>query len=80
MTLKLIGGIVRTLDSTRTDVERISLLLNALVQGISLQALVDPERWPAERIRSALTGQVAMLLGRPPTGTQTAPGTELSDP
>ena len=62
MTLKLLGNIVRTLDPAETDVERISLLLNALVQGISLQSLVDPERWPPERIRSALTEQVAMLL------------------
>jgi AcrR family transcriptional regulator len=62
MTLKLLGDIVRTLDPARTDVERISLLLNALVQGISLQSLVDPERWPAGRIRAALTEQVAMLL------------------
>jgi AcrR family transcriptional regulator len=31
-------------------------------QGISLQSLVDPERWPAGRIRAALTEQVAMLL------------------
>ena len=64
MTLKLLGNIVHTLDPTRTDVERISLLLNALVQGISLQSLVDQERWPAERIRSALTEQVAVLLPR----------------
>jgi hypothetical protein len=62
MTLQLLGDIVRSLDSTRTDVERISLLLNALVQGISLQSLVDPERWPPERIRSALAEQVALLL------------------
>lgn len=68
-TLKLLGDMVRALDSTRRDVERISLLLNALVQGISLQCLVDPGRWPAERIRSALTEQVALLLGRRPPGT-----------
>lgn len=63
--LNLIGNLVRATDSTRRDIERISLLLNAMVQGISLQALVDPDRWPAERIRAALTDQVAMLLGRP---------------
>jgi TetR/AcrR family transcriptional repressor of bet genes len=62
MTLKLLGHIVRALDPSRTDVERISLLLNALVQGISLQSLVDQERWPAGRIRAALTEQVAMLM------------------
>ena len=63
MSLKLLGNVVRALDPTCVEVERISLLLNALVQGISLQCLVDPELWPAERIRSALTEQVAMLLG-----------------
>jgi TetR/AcrR family transcriptional regulator, transcriptional repressor of bet genes len=62
MTLKLLGNIVRALDPTAIDVEHTSLLLNALVQGISLQSLVDEERWPPERIRSALTEQVAMLL------------------
>ena len=62
MTLKLLGNIVRAIDPNRTDAERISLLLNALVQGISLQSLVDPARWPPERIRVALTEQVAMLL------------------
>jgi hypothetical protein len=62
MTLKLLGEMVRTLDPTRSDVERVSLLLNALVQGISLQSLVDQGRWPAGRIRAALTEQVAMLL------------------
>ena len=68
--LQLIGDIVRTLDPTRTDVERISLLLNALVQGISLQSLVDPKRWPAERIRAVLTEQVAILL---PSATPLSP-------
>jgi TetR/AcrR family transcriptional regulator, transcriptional repressor of bet genes len=61
-TIKLLGNIVRILDPTCSDVEGISLLLNALVQGISLQSLVDQRRWPAERIRTALTEQVAMLL------------------
>jgi AcrR family transcriptional regulator len=67
--LKFLGNMVRALDPARMDVERISLLLNALVQGISLQCLVDPARWPAERIRSALTEQVTLLLGRRPPGT-----------
>ncbi len=65
--LNLIGNLVRTIDATRNDIDEISLLLNAMVQGISLQALVDRERWPAERIRDALASQVEMLLGRPVT-------------
>ena len=69
MTLKLLGEIIRSLDPACGDVERVSLLLNALVQGISLQTLVDQERWPPERIRAALAEQVAMLLpsARPPS-------------
>jgi TetR/AcrR family transcriptional regulator, transcriptional repressor of bet genes len=63
--LGLIGNVVRAIDATRNDIDQISLLLNAMVQGISLQALVDRGRWPAERIRSALADQVEMLLGRP---------------
>jgi TetR/AcrR family transcriptional regulator, transcriptional repressor of bet genes len=66
MTLQLLGNIVRSLDPDRGDVERVSLLLNALVQGISLQSLVDPQRWPAERIRAALMEQVALLLPKAP--------------
>jgi len=69
MTLKLLGDMVRALNPPPADVERVSLLLNALVQGISLQSLVDQDRWPAERIRAALTEQVAMLLSstQPPS-------------
>ncbi|HTV95154.1 MAG TPA: TetR family transcriptional regulator C-terminal domain-containing protein [Steroidobacteraceae bacterium] len=60
-----IGSVLRARDATRGDIERVSLMLNAAVQGISLQALVDPKRWPAQRIRRALADQVEMLLARP---------------
>lgn len=66
--LTLIGDMIRALDTERTDVEQMSLLLNATVQGISLQTLADLDRWSAERIRGALTDQVAMMLGRRTTG------------
>jgi TetR/AcrR family transcriptional repressor of bet genes len=68
--LGLIGGMVRAIDATRNDSERISLLLNAMVQGISLQALVDQERWPTERVRGALAEFVEMLLTRPSAAAQ----------
>jgi hypothetical protein len=35
-----------------------------------LQSLVDPKRWPAERIRAVLTEQVAILL---PSATPLSP-------
>ncbi len=62
--LRRIGDMIRVTDPAIEDVEHISLSLNALVQGISLQALVDPNRWPADRIRAALAEQVEMLLER----------------
>ncbi len=68
--LRLIGDMVRAIDATRNDFERISLLLNAMVQGISLQALVDQERWPTERVRGALSDLVQMLLIRPSSAAQ----------
>jgi TetR/AcrR family transcriptional repressor of bet genes len=63
--LRLIGDIVLSLGVAPDEVDRTSLLLNALVQGISVQALADQQRWSAERIRGALSDQVEMLLGRP---------------
>lgn len=63
--LKLIGNMVRAIDGSRPDVAHVSLLLNAMVQGISLQALVDDECWPTERVRRVLAEQVELLLARP---------------
>jgi hypothetical protein len=68
--LRLIGDRVRAIDTTRTDIERISLLLNAMVQGISLQALVDRARWSPERVRGALSDLVQILLTRPSSAAQ----------
>jgi AcrR family transcriptional regulator len=67
-----IREIVRAAAGDRADVESVSLVLNALVQGISLQALADPQRWPAERIRSALSDQIDRLLGQRQTEPQAA--------
>lgn len=70
--LRLIGDRVRAIDATRTDIDSISLLLNAMVQGISLQALVDRARWPTERVRGALSDLVQMLLTRPCAAAQSS--------
>lgn len=58
-----IGALLRARAMPEPDIEEASLLLNALVQGISAQALADPARWPAERVRSVLAAQVEQLLG-----------------
>lgn len=65
LALNLIGDIVRALGVEPGKVERVSLLLNAIVQGISVQALADQELWTSERIRGALVDQAELLLGRP---------------
>jgi AcrR family transcriptional regulator len=57
--------VVRARNGGRGDVERVSRLLNALVQGISVQALIDPDSWSVEQIRNALAHQVETVLGPP---------------
>jgi AcrR family transcriptional regulator len=64
--LARIAGILRARNGERPDVEDVAWELNALVQGISVQVLLDPQRWSEARIRGALARQVERLLG-PPT-------------
>lgn len=63
LALNLIGDMVRARGVAPDRIERISLLLNAIVQGISVQALANRELWTVERIRGAVIDQVEMLLG-----------------
>lgn len=63
LALELISDMVRARGVAAHRVERIALLLNAIVQGISVQALANPELWTTERIRGAVTDQAEMLLG-----------------
>jgi AcrR family transcriptional regulator len=57
-----IASIIRARYGERADVDGASRLLNGLVQGISVQVVVDPDRWSREQIRGALAAQVRMLL------------------
>ena len=57
-----IAALLRAQRMSEEDIEDASLLLNALVQGISAQALADPARWPAERVRRVLAAQAERLL------------------
>jgi AcrR family transcriptional regulator len=43
----------------------IALDLNAFVQGISVQAMMDPEGWPTERLRSRIEAVIDKFLGPP---------------
>jgi len=58
-----IAALLRARAVPEAEIEDASLLLNALVQGISAQALADPERWPAERVRRVLAVQAERLIG-----------------
>lgn len=64
LALKRIAEIIRARNGEREDVESVSQRLNALVQGISLLALADRERWSTERVRGALADEVEVVLGR----------------
>jgi AcrR family transcriptional regulator len=66
LALKRIAEIIRARNGERADVESVSQRLNALVQGISLLALADRERWSPERVRGTLADEVEIVLGRAP--------------
>jgi len=67
--IKRIAEIVRARSGERSDLQSVSQRLNALAQGISLQALIDGQRWSAERIRTTLADEVELVLGKPTTAT-----------
>ena len=64
LALKVIADILRARNGDRPDLESISQRLNALVQGISILALAEKDRWSVERTRRTITDEVELLLGR----------------
>jgi TetR/AcrR family transcriptional regulator, transcriptional repressor of bet genes len=64
LALKRIAEIIRARNGEREDVESVSQRLNALVQGISLLALAEKDRWSPERARGTLADEVEVVLGR----------------
>jgi TetR/AcrR family transcriptional regulator, transcriptional repressor of bet genes len=71
LAIERIAEIVRARNGERGDLQSVSQRLNALVQGISFQALIDKDRWSAERIRNTLADEVEVVLGRTTTTTTT---------
>ena len=63
--LTRIAEVMRARHGDRADLAKVSRHLTALVQGISVQALLDPARWPAEDVREAITSEIDVALGRP---------------
>ena len=64
LALKVITDILRARSGERADLESISQRLNALVQGISILALAEKDRWSVERTRRTIADEVELLLGR----------------
>lgn len=52
--LAQLEGLVLIGDSRPADLARSVRLLNALIQGLALQMLVDPASWPVETVRDTL--------------------------
>lgn len=63
-----IADLIRARYGERDDIDLVSRLLNGLVQGISVQVVVDRDRWSPEQIRGVLDAQLRMLLGTPQAG------------
>ena len=53
---------VRRLNPECNDVERVALRLLALVQGMSIQRLFDPDSWSAETIKAGLSSEIDLLV------------------
>jgi AcrR family transcriptional regulator len=64
LALKVITEVLRARSGERADLGSISQRLNALVQGISILALAEKDRWSVERTRRTIADEVELLLGR----------------
>ena len=69
--LARIGDVIRSRFGDRSDLRTAAQSLIALAQGISVQALFDPQSWSRDQIRAALAREVEMVLG-PRNGDRTA--------
>jgi TetR/AcrR family transcriptional regulator, transcriptional repressor of bet genes len=63
--LQSIASVVRARLGESVDLLKISRLLSAVVQGISLQVLVHQEEWSEDKVRGLLTEQVETVLRGP---------------
>jgi AcrR family transcriptional regulator len=62
--LALIARVVSGRLGDPGDILKVSRLLSAVVQGISLQVLVDQDAWSADKVRSLLAEEIEFILGR----------------
>jgi AcrR family transcriptional regulator len=64
--LARIGAVIRVRYGDQDGVRAAAQSLIALAQGISIQALFDPQSWSREQVRAALAREVEMVLGERP--------------
>ena len=62
--LTRISDVIRAGYGERADIRAAAQSLIALAQGISVQALFDPQSWSREQIRVALLREVDMVLSQ----------------
>jgi AcrR family transcriptional regulator len=70
---KRIAEIAREAFGMHHDLDSLSMLLDAVVEGISVQVLADPTLWPHARVRAVLTMLVTTLLTRKSNSPGNAP-------
>jgi AcrR family transcriptional regulator len=60
--LDCIERLVRTAAPEGSNIASASRLLNAIVQGLSMQAIVSPQAWPRDAFEAALAEALAMAV------------------
>lgn len=60
--LQRIAAVVKNRFGDRANAKALQMLIT-VVNGISVQALFDPEAWPQEHVRATLGNAVEMVLG-----------------
>jgi len=60
--LSLIEGLIARYRPGSVDAAQAARLLNAMVQGLSMQVIVAPDQWPPDLIRQTVQEAVAIAL------------------
>jgi len=63
--LRRVSNVVENRFGDRGDTAAAVGMLITVVNGISVQALFDPDGWPREHVRATLSRAVEMMLGPP---------------
>jgi TetR/AcrR family transcriptional repressor of bet genes len=61
--ISLIRDVIRTRNGEIASIDAMSRNLNAYIQGISVQALINPARWSRQEIQEAIEALVDKFVG-----------------